>query len=202
MQPFLIIVSRVISYRNRGHSIFSSHRESSDRVRGVDTRTSDFSFALEVALAWVGQLEAELDFLNKPAVLAQSVKSVLGEVGLILLELSNQETMVLYNGFEIPDALLENLVQSNGFYGTLARIRFSKFYEADSTELVALNSTGHPRIESLVAVPVFFESAPSGCLAAASTTGRGRFDPAHAMVLSLAGSVFSLARELEVLRHT
>ena len=56
--------------------------------------TSDFDFGIEVALTWLGQLEDQLASLSEPRPFIYSVKAVLGDVRLILLEVSSSKTII------------------------------------------------------------------------------------------------------------
>ena len=162
--------------------------------------TSDFDFGLEVALTWLGQLEARLASLAEPSEFIHSVKAVLGDVQLILLEVSSGQTTILYQDFEMPKSKTKRLCRPKGFYGKLARIRFTKFFNRDFSSTEILTPNGEPPVESLVAVPVFLNGAHVGCLAAASREKNHILGSREAMVLSLAAAFHSLARELRASR--
>jgi hypothetical protein len=162
----------------------------------VRRATSDFDFGLEVALTWLGQLEARSTSLAEPSMLVHSIKSVLGDIHLVLLEVSSGETTLLHHDFKMPKSKIKRLCRPKEFYGKLARIRFTKFYHRDFGALETLASNGESAVESLVAVPVFLRGVPKGCLAAASSAKDHILGSTEAMVLSLAAAVYSLAREI------
>jgi hypothetical protein len=155
--------------------------------------SSDFDFGIEVALSWLGQLEARAASLKDPFVLVDAVKSVLGEVHLVLLEVFENTTVISHSDLDLPPQVASRMCRPRGFFGKLSRIRFTRFWARDDAPI----STVQPEMESLVAVPVFVKQVPGGCLAAVTNRPDHILGPTEAMVLSLAAAVYVLSREID-----
>jgi hypothetical protein len=160
----------------------------------------DFDLGVEIALLWIDKLCEHLAKPNDPAEILQSVKTVFKADSLLLLYNTLRRAEVIYSDIAVPSKVLEALLQRDRFYGRLAEIRFTHFFDSASSELASLPAQ-HPKVYRLLAVPVFYKNAPSGCLALIGRTPEKEFTSTHAMVLSLAASVLSVARAFDELKE-
>ncbi len=160
----------------------------------------DFDLGLEIALLWLDKLCEHLVKPGRQGGILKSVKAVFKNEWLVLLQKTGDTTEIAFSDIRLSRKYLIPLCRSGGFYEKLASIRFTRCFDDDSRELASLPD-GHPRIRKALAVPVFINGVPSGCLALLSESSDRRFCTTHAMVLSLAASILSVARTFDELRE-
>ena len=160
----------------------------------------DFDLGMEIALLWLDKLCEHLSQPKGGRGILQSVKTVFRSESLILLYKKDHRAVdVIFSDISVSDELLGILCGPNGFYQKLANIRFTRCFEKDAAELASL-PPGYPRVHGAIAVPIFLHGVPSGCLAMLGTCPGQNFGTSHAMVLSLAASILSVANAFDELR--
>jgi hypothetical protein len=160
----------------------------------------DFDLGIEIALLWLDKLSEHLSHPKGARGILQSVKMVFRNESLILLYKNGHGAVeVAFSDIHISDELQGALCGPNGFYQALANTRFTRCLKKDAAELTFLPPE-YPKVYEVIAVPLFLDGVPSGCLAMVGTCPEGDFRTSHAMVLSLAASVLSVAKAFDKLR--
>ena len=174
------------------------------RENGVNDRMlieggHDFDLGLEIALLWIDKLCEHLQEPKTPGGILQSVKSVFRNESLLLLYKTDKAVQVVFSDVPLKKQVEKRLCGPQGFFTKLANIRFTRCLKSDADEIRGLPKECPP-IHQVLAVPLFLGGVPSGCLAMVSLTPEARFSTTHAMVLSLAASILSLAKTFDELR--
>ena len=111
---------------------------------------------------------------------------------LLLLEKTEEgRSEIRYADYDLSEDLAETLCKEQGFYAKLASIRFTHTLESPNGELQLLEAQGHPKIATLLAVPLTEKEQHKGALVLLSETGRPP-TPGRIMLLAVAAEVLGI----------
>jgi len=109
----------------------------------------------------------------------------------LLLKENEGTASIRYADYPLPEALKAALCKQGSFYANLARIRFTYTVESPKGELSLLEAQGHPKIATLLAVPLTIEDKLKGALALLTENPHPP-TPGRIMLLAAAAEILSM----------
>ncbi len=156
---------------------------------------------IEVALTWLEQAERCTNRRLSIDKIAGSVLHMVNAQLLFVLESRDGDTRMVYSTVEFSESRRCAMCSEDGFLARLSRIRFTHAFDRQSPELQVDALQTNPAIENLMAVPLFEEGTPCGCLVAANRQDGDSFEQGDAMLLSLVAVILSIGKETDQLRE-
>ena len=187
--PFLINVKKVRQFRDKVQRVLQE-REAASNLEGLEEIRTEIG--LETVLYIVEHARQITERGGSASDLIALFKSVF-HAEFLLLESIPDGTLVRHNDFDLPSDLTAALTLPTGIYGQLSRIRFTHLFDSRSAALQSLETSGHPSIITLIAIPLIRRDRPTGCLAAALPSPLP-LDATTVLLLSIAAELVTFGR--------
>ena len=147
---------------------------------------------LELAIAWLELYRDELMDTGNPIPLLDSLRAVTGE-SLLWLRGIQGTTQIVLADVEVPLVVESALCATAGPYHDLVRIRFTHQYGRASDMISRIVQAGHPKINRMLAVPIYKKKRVHSVLAILGANDVS-YEKKDEMLLSFVAMLISMLR--------